>query len=201
MEENLIEKAKEYIVLVNDCSTSMRSNDWLPTRMHAMKKANLKFVEKRASKFPEDQIAIVAFSTTSRIILKLTPAMNRRMIARKIKRLKTVNTTSIGSGLLAAKAALTEVPESATKIIIVNSDGDENTSPKAIPIAIKLKRMGVLIHTIGIASMYGVNSRLLKRIASKRNGEPWYRFIGDAEIAIDHYKDMGENKLVFWGGK
>ena len=192
----------EDIVLVNDISCSMGADDWEPSRLEGVKKASLAFLESRAKRYPDDWLGIVAFDDTAEVILPLTEISRQSLIAQKIDELDIRGFTSIGAGLNMAKEVLKSARRGSAKRVIVYTDGDENSDPPAPPIAEKLKKNGVVIFTIGIGgSPDDVNEDLLKRIASVIDGKPAYRFIGDADSMVKHYRQLAETRLIRWGGR
>ena len=191
----------EEIVLVNDISDSMNSCDWEPSRLSGAKRASRAFLDSRSKWFPGDRIGIVGFSDEAELVLPLVPAANRVLIAQKIDGMRATGTTSVGAGLRVAEALLLGARSGAGKRIILYSDGDENTDPRALPFAERLKRNGTTIFTIGIGgSPDGVNENLLQQIASVLEGKPAYRFIADADAMVSQYHELGETRLVRWAG-
>lgn len=82
--------------------------------------------------------------------------------------------------------------------LIFLSDG-QNNGPNPLPVAEDIKRAGVCIHTIGVASTpQEVDSDLLMKIASwdAANGRPHYTFIKDSQILVQCFVNIARGLMI-----
>ena len=188
--------AQETLIIVLDVSTSMNSDDWIPTRLDGAKDAAISLLEEKFCTYPLDKVGIVSFSDNAAIRQLPLPARTGRNKLRKvIRRLRAKGNTNIRAGLTQAGRALllaasgkgilfgllgswfgrdamlsnviSGEPTASAEHVILLSDGDENRGGNPRIIAGRLKNRGVVISCIGIgASFIDVNEGLLSDIAS-----------------------------------
>jgi Ca-activated chloride channel family protein len=163
---------KATIILTLDVSRSMCSTDIQPTRIDAAENAALSFIGHQSSNI---QIGLVAFSTFAEIIQP--PTSDRTLLDAAVKSLLVGRRTAIGSGILAAIDAISQVDKNvapsitesspgteptpvlegayAPDIIVLLTDGVSNTGPLPLDAAQQAKDRGVRIYTIGFGTTNG----------------------------------------------
>ena len=163
------------VILAFDVSGSMAAEDLEPTRMEAAKAAARKFVERQPATV---QIGVVAFSDGGFAVQP--PTNDQEEIFASINRLSPQRGTSLGRGIIAsldtiaadleqsAQGAIpdpgleptptpTPVPEGTNipAVIVLLTDGENNTSPDPLEAALIAADRGVRIYTVGIGSAAG----------------------------------------------
>ena len=160
------------IVLAIDVSGSMCSTDIPPTRLEAAQAAALSFVEGQG---PTRLIGIVAFAGFAQIIQ--SPTTDEELLLDALRSLTTGRRTAIGSGILAAIDAISEIDTAvapstldsrpgvapppvlkgayAPDIIVVLTDGVSNAGPTPLEAARQAADRGVRVYTIGFGTANG----------------------------------------------
>jgi Ca-activated chloride channel homolog len=160
------------IILTMDVSGSMRFNDVPPSRLYAAETAAQSFIQRQKS---NTQIGIVAFSGFAELILP--PTSDQRSLEGAIDSLTTGRRTAIGSGILEALEAISQVdknvappvtaanpgpgPAPAPKgeyvpdIIVLLTDGVSNSGPQPLDAAAQAAVRGVRVYTIGFGTEQG----------------------------------------------
>ena len=183
-------------VCVLDKSYSMDESDYPPTRLEAGKKAIREFAEKKRSVKPDDQLALVTFGSTATIVMpafRLRDAQAFGEFEVQLRNVRTGGGTSLDYAFESVRTALGRgLPSRGSGMgsveVHVLTDGHSDGRPERL--ADILKSEGVVIEIVGIGGTpRDVNERLLKRCASRRNGEILYRFIGDgdSEQLVQHF--------------
>jgi Ca-activated chloride channel homolog len=157
------------IVLAIDVSGSMCSTDIPPSRIQAAEAAATQFIQSQGS---STQIGIVAFSGFAEIIQ--APTTDRQMLLDALNSLTTGRRTAVGSGILDAIDAISEidpavarsqtdstpglpptpVPKGAyvPEIIVLLTDGASNAGPLPVDAAQQATDRGVRVYTIGFGT-------------------------------------------------
>ncbi|HLF27893.1 MAG TPA: VWA domain-containing protein [Anaerolineae bacterium] len=160
------------VILAFDVSGSMAADDVKPTRMDAARAAALDFVQRQPSTV---QIGVVAFSEGGLVVQ--APTNDQAAILASINRLTPQRGTSLGQGILASLNTIavaagqvstpndnltpaptpTPVPQGTytSAVIVLLTDGENNTSPDPLAAAQAAAERGVRVHTIGIGSAAG----------------------------------------------
>jgi len=160
------------IILTIDVSGSMCSSDVPPSRLQAAEAAAANFIQNQGS---STQIGIVAFSGFAEIIQ--APTTDRQALFDALGSLTTGRRTAIGSGILAAIDAISEIdpnvaksqsPDSpgvaptpvpqgdyAPEIIVLLTDGSSNAGPLPADAAQQAAARGVRVYTIGFGTADG----------------------------------------------
>ena len=141
------------IMLCMDVSGSMGSRDISPSRLDAAKEVAVEFVRNR----PADRIGLVIFSGESFTQCPLTT--DRNTLITQIENLESrkflADGTVIGEGLATAADRLSK-SNSATKIIILLTDGKEDAPPTRLidPLTTLgiVKTKGIKVYTIGLSA-------------------------------------------------
>jgi Ca-activated chloride channel family protein len=137
------------IVMALDLSSSMLAKDFEPDRLEVSKKVAAQFVDKRR----EDRIGIVVFSGESFTQCPLTS--DHRIVKRFLGQLKCgflEEGTAIGMGLATAVNRIKD-SDAESKVIILLTDGDNNTGYIQPPTAAEMAReLGIKVYTIGVGS-------------------------------------------------
>jgi Ca-activated chloride channel family protein len=137
------------IVLTMDLSTSMGATDFAPNRLEVAKLVARDFVSRREF----DRIGLVVYAGEAYTKSPLT--VDKEIIDRFIAELQMgeiTDGTAIGTGLATAVNRLKE-SESASKIIILLTDGENNAGYHSPELAAELaKEYGIRVYTIGVGS-------------------------------------------------
>lgn len=191
-----VEKKAEGIdaVIAIDASKSMDTKDVAPSRMHAAKSFAADIVRAR----PDDRFAFVSFAGQAVTVSPLTA--DRQFLLQAIESETTDSAgtgTAIGSAL-ALSVALLDGSESKSKIVILISDGEDNTGSIPPELATRMAfTAAVRVYTIGVGSeggaylqavdpagrqakvFAGFNPKELSEISAATGGK--YFFAGSAE--------------------
>ena len=168
------------VILAFDVSGSMAADDLKPTRMEAAKSAAEDFVGRMPSGV---QVGVVAFSDNGFAVQP--PTYEKDLLLATINRLSPQRGTSLGNGIFAslktietdyrqegplqlseqtpeATATPTPVPEGFHQpaVIVLLTDGENNTSPNPLTAAQAAVDRGVRIYTIGIGSAAGTELKV-----------------------------------------
>ncbi|MDR3577858.1 MAG: VWA domain-containing protein [Anaerolineaceae bacterium] len=161
------------IMLAIDVSGSMRSRDISPSRIEAAESAALWFIQHQK---PGTQIGIVAFSGYGELVQP--PTADQNALETAVDSLTLGRRTAIGSGILTALDAISQVdkrvaasisdPSSgaieptppphgiyAPDIIVLLTDGVSNTGPLPLDAAQQAVDRGVRVYTIGFGTTTG----------------------------------------------
>ena len=160
------------IILTMDVSGSMRSSDIQPSRLQAAEEAAFSFVQHQKS---NTQIGLVAFSSFAEIIQPATS--DQAALQTALDSLTVGRRTAIGSGILVALDAISQVDRNVARsisdtqpgvepapvpkgdyapdIIVLLTDGDSNAGPDPVAAAQQAADRGVRVYTIGFGTING----------------------------------------------
>ncbi len=163
------------IVLTLDVSGSMRSRDIPPSRLQAAEDAAFSFIQHQKT---STQTGLVAFSSFAEIIQPATTDQGALQAA--LDSLTVGRRTAIGSGILVALDAISQVDKNvapsitdtqpgveptpvpkgdyAPDIIVLLTDGDSNAGPDPLTAAKQAADRGVRVYTIGFGTVNGPNA-------------------------------------------
>jgi len=163
------------IILTMDVSGSMRSRDIPPSRLQAAEEAAFSFIQHQKS---STQIGLVAFSSFAELIQPATTDQGALQAA--LDSLTVGRRTAIGSGILVALDAISQVDKNVARsitdtqpgveptpvpkgdyapdIIVLLTDGDSNAGPDPLSAARQAADRGVRIYTIGFGTVNGPNA-------------------------------------------
>ena len=163
------------ILLTMDVSGSMRSRDIPPSRLQAAEEAAFSFIQHQKS---STQIGLVAFSSFAELIQPATTDQGALQAA--LDSLTVGRRTAIGSGILVALDAISQVDKNVARsitdtqpgveptpvpkgdyapdIIVLLTDGDSNAGPDPLSAARQAADRGVRIYTIGFGTVNGPNA-------------------------------------------
>src|SRR5271157_483324 len=163
---------KATIILTIDVSRSMCSTDIQPTRIQAAENAALSFIQRQSA---NTQIGLVAFSSFAELIQP--PTSDRNLLDAAVKSLLVGRRTAIGSGILTAIDAISQVDKNVAPsitdsnpgiepapvpkgayvpdIIVLLTDGVNNTGPLPLDAAQQAEDRGVRVYTIGFGTPNG----------------------------------------------
>ncbi len=161
------ERQNMALTFVVDTSGSMKQENRIELVKHALRLLV-------GELFPNDAIAIVAFSTEARLVLPMTSAANKGVIESAIYGLHADGSTNAEAGLMMgyelAGAALTG---HAQNRVVLLSDGVANvgnTDEKSILAKVEHQRQkGIYLNTVGVG-MGNHNDALLEQLADKGDG-------------------------------
>ena len=160
------------IILTIDVSGSMCSSDIPPSRLQAAETAAAAFINSQSS---STRFGIVAFSSFAEIIQG--PTNDRATLLSALKSLATGRRTAIGDGVLASIDAISEIDPAVAKsqtdsstgappvavpkgdyapdIVVLLTDGENNTGTDPIAAAQQAADRGVRVYTIGFGTANG----------------------------------------------
>ena len=163
---------KATIILTIDVSRSMCSTNIQPTRIQAAENAALSFIQRQSA---NTQIGLVAFSSFAELIQP--PTSDRNLLDAAVKSLMVGRRTAIGSGILTAIDAISQVDKNVAPsitdsnpgiepapvpkgayvpdIIVLLTDGVNNTGPLPLDAAQQAEDRGVRVYTIGFGTPNG----------------------------------------------
>ncbi|MDH3648704.1 MAG: VWA domain-containing protein [Saprospiraceae bacterium] len=137
------------IILALDLSSSMLAQDFKPDRLEVSKRVAAEFVSKRV----HDRIGVVVFSGESFTQCPLTTDLS--VVRRFLSQLQCgflEEGTAIGMGLATAVNRLRH-SDAKSKVVILLTDGDNNTGYIQPPTAAEMAReMEVKVYTVGVGS-------------------------------------------------
>ena len=167
-------KVEGIVILAFDVSGSMSAEDFEPTRLEAAKSVAKDFVARQPSTV---QVGVVAFSESGFSVQ--LPSNDQAAILASIDRLQPQRGTSLASGIIVSlntiatmtgqdkilsadsqPAAPTPAPKAAANksaVIVLLTDGENNSNPDPLAAAQFAADRGVRIHTIAIGSVEGIN--------------------------------------------
>lgn len=153
------------IVMAIDISASMLARDLRPNRLEALKKVASEFVEGR----PNDRIGIVIYAGESYTQTPLT--IDKRVVINAINDIRYTDVieggTAIGMGLATAVNRLKESPSSDGRVVILLTDGENNSGFIDPKIATELAvQFGVKVYSIGL----GTSGMAMAPVAINPNG-------------------------------
>jgi Ca-activated chloride channel family protein len=165
------------IILTIDVSRSMCSTDIRPNRMEAAKDAALTFIRNQVK---GTQIGIVAFAGYAEIVQP--PTSDQAALEAAVQGLDTARRTAIGSGVMKAIDAISEVDERipasvlipdtgaappprlegdyAPHLIVLLTDGASNSGPDPMVAAFQAAERGIRTFTIGFGTERGMDGAL-----------------------------------------
>jgi Ca-activated chloride channel family protein len=159
------------LTFVIDVSGSMDE----PNRLPLVKRALTTLVDELNE---DDQVAIVVYSSNTRVVLEHTSAAQRDRIVNAITSLSIEGSTNVEAGLrLGYQLASDNFKNDAINRVILCSDGVANvgaTGPDAIRASIRdYASQGVLLTTVGFG-MGSFNDYLMEQLANDGNGNYAY---------------------------
>ncbi len=201
------------IMLCMDVSWSMMARDFSPNRLEVAKELSEKFVSLRKG----DRIGLVEFESESFLKVPLTTdhlLLSKSILGLESGRLK--DGTALGDAMATAIDRIKDV-EAKTKIIILLTDGDENSGYIDAGTATNIaKTYGVKVYTIGMgtdkeavlpmppgSNMTGsmtlkatLNEPLLKNIA-RETGAKYFRARSDLDLKeiYSEINQLEKNKI------
>jgi Ca-activated chloride channel family protein len=159
------------LVFLLDVSGSMESANKLPLLVESMKL----LVEQLR---PDDRVAIVVYAGSSGLVLRSTPAADKKKILQALNRLRAGGSTNGGQGLqLAYRTALENFIRNGANRVILCTDGDFNvgiTSAGELTRLIGEKaKSGVFLSVLGFG-MGNYKDATLEKLADLGNGNYAY---------------------------
>ncbi|MDY7108004.1 MAG: vWA domain-containing protein [Planctomycetota bacterium] len=177
-------------VLVLDASGSMASFDWPPSRIEAAKQAARAFWRRRAEALPDARVALVAYSTSAQLLCQPTSVRDEPALDTAIDGLRPGGTTNMQAGLELAWQLLDGTRSQGPGEIVLLTDGLNNQQDPR-PVAEAIKQFAI-VNTVGIGARNEVDESLLRTLASEYpDGRKRYRWIGDKEGLIGHFRSLG----------
>jgi Ca-activated chloride channel family protein len=188
------------VMLVLDVSGSMNATDLQPTRLGAAKQAAKSLI----ARLPKGaQVGVVSFSQTASVN---APLSNDPAAAlRALDGLSAGGGTAIGDGLSLALDQLAQRPtnaqgERAPALVVLLSDGENNSGRPPAAVAALAQQAGVTVDTIGIGqrgtttllnrlTRVGLDEATLQNIAETTGGQ--YFYAADAGQLQQIYATLG----------
>jgi len=175
------------IVLALDTSGSMsmygfNPNAYKQTRLDVAKEVVKKFIVSRIN----DRVGLVVFGTRSSIVSPLTfDTSSQKHIVENLHIGLLGKSTAVVDALVSSTMLLKHSP-SASKVIILLSDGEDSSSTTPLPIALKLlKKYGIKVYTVIIDKSA---SNMMKIIAKESQTKPYHA--KDKESLTKVYDDI-----------
>ncbi len=177
-------------IIVIDVSASMDETDYEPTRLAAAQASARTYVERLEQEEPEATVSIVTFSNYGHIACPPTRVGDSVPILNAIDELETIYSTNLTAGLCKALDILKQLGSNNGQVIVL-SDGHHNGPRRPRRVAEKLRNRGI-VECVGIGgSPMDVDEKLLRVVASsKPDGGKRYRWIGDREQLVQHYRQL-----------
>ena len=173
------------VVLVVDRSGSMESDDYLPTRLDAARRAAEVFLQQIQ---PGDSAAVLSFSEYATLDAPLTE--ERGLSLRALNGLYPDGSTAIGDALYHAIEVLEGGADESVKAVVLLSDGASNEGRDPLTAAREAADAGIPVFTVGIATPGDeFDERTLRGIADTTGGE--YLYALDASELSRVYERMG----------
>ncbi len=149
------------IMLAIDVSGSMRSQDMLPNRLEAAKRAARAFVNDLPARV---RVGLVTFGGYATLLVP--PGTDHEQVLDALEGFRFIRRTAIGEGLLEAVAALPgrvrPLPDGTLPpippgpkppgVVILLSDGQSNTGIDSVRAAEIARRQEVMVYTVGVGS-------------------------------------------------
>jgi len=216
------------VILAIDVSVSMLAEDINPDRLRAAQAAALEFV---AVQPPNVRVGVVAYGGTAALVQ--APTVDRDQVKRAVLALTPQRGTAIGRGLMTSLIAifgtsdgppsiagrelvLAQLPPITepvaagsydSAVIVLMSDGQNNTGPAPLEVVPEASNRGVRVYTVGLGSAEGTVIRFqgrasrvfldeptLRQIAVATGGQ-YFRASSETDLS-DVYRNLG-TKLVF----
>lgn len=164
----LVPEGQTTVILAMDVSRSMCATDIEPNRLETAKEAAASFIQRHRS---GNHIGIVAFAGFAELVQP--PTRDEELLLDAIDRLRTGRMTAIGSAILRSVDAIAEVnqavinidPESQPQlipegeytpdIIVLLTDGANNTGVEPLAAAQQALERGIRVYTIGFGTEFG----------------------------------------------
>jgi Ca-activated chloride channel family protein len=165
------------VLLVMDNSNSMRKTDVDPSRLGAARAAALTFLELLPEEF---LVGVIGFDREARVLSR--PTTDRVAIERALVAMATRQGTAIGSGvqraLDVARPAGTSPREAPPTVLLLLSDGNNNTGLDPHAAALHARRSGIPVVTVALgraddspsAGLRPPNFRTLGEVARAAKG-------------------------------
>jgi Ca-activated chloride channel family protein len=160
------------IILTIDVSGSMCSSDIPPSRLQAAETAAASFINSQSS---TTRFGIVAFSSFAEVVQ--APTSDRSLLNQALSSLATGRRTAIGDGILASIDAISEIDPAVARsqtdsstgvapapvpkgdyapdIVVLLTDGANNTGTDPLAAAQQAADRGVRVYTIGFGTANG----------------------------------------------
>ena len=181
-----------WLSVLVDRSGSMSARCGRVNRLQAAKQAIMAMLDALQQVGADVHFSLIMFDDRAKLVLPFTCcAENRERINRAIRSIRIGGGTDLEAPLVLLKRNLPQV-ERVHAVLL--SDGHGGDCTKA---AETLKRQGVTIETVGVASSRSeVDESTLRTTASTVNRRVLYRFLSDADDLIEHFRTNITNRLV-----
>lgn len=175
-----------------DYSYSMDCEDYPPSRYLAAAYAVREYISQRMVISTLDWASAILFGSSPQVICQNTTMEKATQdIVDPILRLSPDGSTNMKGGINKAGSLFksSSLQSKCERRLLILSDGHADSSP--IRVAEKLKDRGVIIYAIGIGDCpSSVDEKTLRKVASTVDGDNKYRFIGDSNELITHFKNI-----------
>lgn len=198
--------ADSVTALVFDTSGSMGQTWQGGVKIESAQKAGTYLVqmidsENKASQL-NHQVAIASFSNSASLLEGLTNAISNALSA--VSRLAPQDQTNLGEGLVIAMTELQKAAPGKQRIIILLSDGMNNTGYTnqqiLVDLAPRAKQLGIRVYTVGFGEQgssgnQGIDELFLQQIASSTGGS--YQYAGSGYDLSNVYVALRQRSLGF----
>ncbi len=179
----------EKTVFVIDRSGSMSYHDYPPSRLRAAVLAVENYIAVKNDTAPADLAGAVTFDSYANVVCRNCSMKNAEVsLLAPLRKVDSEGGTDILKGLSSAANILADTVKGVQNRIVLLTDGHGGRPEK---VAQDIKNHGIVIDVIGIGgSPSDVNEACLKEVASTVNGQLRYRFIGDKELLVEHFREI-----------
>ena len=144
------------VMLALDISRSMRAIDIEPDRFTAAKEAAKRFVQNLPDGAKVGLVSFAGYAT-----LEVPPTVNHSRVIEQIDLFEMARGTAIGEGLMESLKVIPTNQEGKTlsaSTVVLLSDGRSNRGIDPLEAVKEAKKMGVVVHTIGLGRKLDGNS-------------------------------------------
>lgn len=182
------------VALVLDISGSMETPMGTVTRLQALQKAVLVFLDELSRSSPMAQVSLSVYSSDSAQIVPLTQNLNT--VRSAVSKLFPFGFTAIGLGLQSGVNSLKNDPLSrpfAVKTVIVMTDGQQNVGPSPLVTVSQAVAANQTVHTVTFSP--DANQALMDSVARATEGGKHFH-ANDGTDLSDAFRAIAKNLSV-----
>lgn len=194
-------RTRQSTAIVLDDSGSMCAKDFLPSRAAVARAAARAFIEEKARHFPEDEVSILVFGDTVKVVHRpaiVAASLESLLAAIPDDLLVACGGSTNMSPALTGAHALLETSACETRSILFLADGGNTGRFCPVESARGIKAASVQISVVGIGSDDGTfDEATLRGIASPG----CYRFISDGGSLVAEFRRVATTRLALVEGE
>lgn len=182
----------QHVCICIDVSSSMNGVDFRPTRLEAVKQAASEFISAVAHTSPSTAISIIKFSQQASLVHPAALAReSQHSLKQAVLTMKAWGSTNMCAALHLSKNQFQlNFNPSASKRILLLTDGDHNCWGNPINDSARLKQQGIQLDIVGIGTGRHFNESTLKTMASVVDGKLRYWFITSTEGLVERFQTL-----------